>query len=271
MDFTMDFKEIKIETPEFNENVKSVKNPFGVGFITQEQPEHTPDSYAIKTETPEILIECPSNIKSEISENISNEIDPLEIKDESHDCKTFGSAKNLQSHIKSVHKDVKNHKCETCGKAFNLLESLKTHILSFHGGVKNHKCDTCNKAFTTSQRLQIHISEVHEGTKNCKCKACGKAFFLAKDLKRHIRSVHERVKNHKCEICGKDFSRARYIKKHISSVHEGAKNVWSKCGTKKLLFNCPRCNFFTNIEQEFKDHMQTGHPIKSDLFKRFMK
>ena len=29
--------------------------------------------------------------------------------------------------------------------------------------------------------------------------------------------------------------------------------------------------FFTNIEQEFKDHMLTGHPFKSDLFKKFMK
>ena len=213
----MDSKEIKIETPEFNESLKSVKNPFDVGFIKQEQPEHTPDSYAIKTETPEILIECPSNIKSEISENISNEFDPLEIKDKSHDCKA-------------------------CDKAFGKSIYLQRHIKSVHEGVKNYKCE-----------------------KSGKCWLCGKFFSRARDIKKHISSVHERIKRHKCDTCGKAFVSASYVKKHINVIHKGIKEK------RKLIFNCPRCKFSTNIEQEFKDHMQIGHPFKSDLFKKFMK
>ena len=156
----MDLKEIKIETPEFNENVKSVKNPFGVGFIKQEQPEHTPDSYAIKTETPEILIECPSNIESEISENVSDEIDPFE-------C-------------------VKNHKCETCGKVFSLKGNLKKHLKHVHKGIKAYKCYICSRTFSQKGNLKIHISSVHEGAKNYKCDHCNQRFSQAGNLKQHL-------------------------------------------------------------------------------------
>ena len=53
MDFTMDSKVIKIETPEFNENVKREK---------PEQPEHSLNSCVIKSETPVKSVKNPFSL-----------------------------------------------------------------------------------------------------------------------------------------------------------------------------------------------------------------
>ena len=96
---------------------------------------------------------------------------------------------------------------------------------SVHEGFKNHKCETCGKAFTYPGHLKEHISSVHEGVKNHKCEKCGKAFSRADNLRSHIKSVHEGERNHKCDICGKAYSRAEKLRKHISSVHEGVSDL----------------------------------------------
>ena len=55
---------------------------------------------------------------------------------------------------------------------------------------KNHKCDSCEKAFSQSGVLKIHINSVHNGKKDHKCDLCEKSFSHAGSLKRHINSVH---------------------------------------------------------------------------------
>ena len=208
-------KPIKIE-PEFNETVNEYwpqksrdlgekdpkyealdNNPSYFCLIKQELSEHTINSNLIKTETPEVLIESPNSIKSEISETFNYESDPLETN--------------------------KKYNCEACGKAFGRARDLKRHIRSIHEGVKNNKCETCGKAFNRLDILNTHILVVHEGLKNHKCEICGKAFGRATDLKKHIVSVHERIKNYKCETCGKSFCQNAHLKYHIKHVHEGVK------------------------------------------------
>ena len=47
--------------------------------------------------------------------------------------------------ITSVHKGLKNHKCELCDKDFSRSDTLKIHINSVHKGLKNQKCELCDK------------------------------------------------------------------------------------------------------------------------------
>ena len=61
---------------------------------------------------------------------------------------------------------------------------------------KDHKCDSCGKAFSQAGHLKTHINSVHDKKKDHKCYSCGKAFSQAGDLKRHINSVHNDQKHH---------------------------------------------------------------------------
>ena len=59
----------------------------------------------------------------------------------------------LKSHINSVHYGKKDHKCDSCEKAFSQAWILKQHInsvhtKSVHENEKAHKCDDCGKSFT---------------------------------------------------------------------------------------------------------------------------
>ena len=40
---------------------------------------------------------------------------------------------------------------------------LKKHIHSVHNGQKDHKCDSCGKAFSSAGDLKKHINAVHNG------------------------------------------------------------------------------------------------------------
>ena len=49
----------------------------------------------------------------------------------------------LTSHVNTVHKYKKHHKCGSCTKTFNRAADLKIHINSVHSGQKDHPCDSC--------------------------------------------------------------------------------------------------------------------------------
>ena len=69
--------------------------------------------------------------------------------------------RNLKRHINSVHNGQKDHKCDSCGKAFSRAGHLKRHIDSVHNGQKDHKCDSCGNAFSQAGNLKTHIDSVH--------------------------------------------------------------------------------------------------------------
>ena len=67
-------------------------------------------------------------------------------------------------------------------------------MLRVHLEIKDHKCESCGKAFAVKGSLAKHIFRLHEGHRDKKCHSCGKSFFFDADLKKHIRSVHEGIK-----------------------------------------------------------------------------
>ena len=64
-------------------------------------------------------------------------------------------------HIREVHEGRRNHKCESCGKAFKNSRGLKRHIDTVHKGLKPYQCSFCNTAYGQSGDLKRHIKRCH--------------------------------------------------------------------------------------------------------------
>ena len=108
-------------------------------------------------------------------------------------------------------------RCSICSKYYISRDSLRSHKRNRHGvsskgdykKIKEHKCDSCNKAFSIIEKLNKHVL-VH---KEHKCDLCGKKFSSIGNMKQHGCS-------HKCDTCGKSFSQEEFLKKHINGVLE---------------------------------------------------
>ena len=103
-----------------------------------------------------------------------------------------------------------------------MTSALNIHINTVHKKLKNYKCQYCNKEFGRPQHLNTHVITTHEKPNNIVCELCGKTFHQSVRLKEHIRSIHEGVKN-KCP-CGKEFSTVGNLNVHKKNVHKENKD-----------------------------------------------
>ena len=75
-------------------------------------------------------------------------------------------------------KDIRNHKCTKCPKAFHTLSRLNGHIQCVHEGRRDHRCAECGKAFSTPGYLKTHIECVHEGRRDINVIIAKRHFLL---------------------------------------------------------------------------------------------
>ena len=95
----------------------------------------------------------------------------------------------LENHIRQYHLNLpieKNHICNHCGKAYNLLHQLKMHIKAVHLEIKPFVCPECGKAFARKDKLQDHI-DLHKGLFKYKCPFCQKGLNNSGALCNHKR------------------------------------------------------------------------------------
>ena len=94
----------------------------------------------------------------------------------------------LKYHVASVHKEIKNFQCLTCGKTFYRKNTLNSHVNEIHLkiGVGHVKCVFCKKTFVRKSYLTFHIDTVHNSKrKTYKCDQCSTVFKVVKSLKNH--------------------------------------------------------------------------------------
>ena len=109
-----------------------------------------------------------------------------------------------------------------CGQTFSCNSNLRSHVDTVHKKLKKHKCTYCKKEFGQLPHLKKHVIIAHE-KQDIVCDLCGKSFPHPDYLKRHIKGFHEKFKAYECEYCGKDFDRTLYLKNHIDRDHKGIK------------------------------------------------
>ena len=95
-----------------------------------------------------------------------------------------------------MHKNLKSHSCEYCGKRFGQLGNFKRHIETIHENINTNKVEIC------------------------KCVLCEKTYGSKSNLLTHVKIVHELNKPFGCEYCEKKFGRKGHLDLHVKSVHQ---------------------------------------------------
>ena len=199
------------------------------------------------------------NIKHDSTENYENNFELIEYKS----SEIGESNEHFQKPIvENLHKGLKNHKCNSCEKAYTQSHNLKTHISRSHTG---HQCDSCGKNFSQSESLKTHVSIIH----NHKCNSCEKSYTKAHDLKSHISKTHGKTAGHKCDSCGKNFSQLGSLKTHISIIHEGMKGYkCDLCNDKKLYSknHTSKTHEIFGTQERLQRHIESVH-LKTKVLK----
>ena len=105
-----------------------------------------------------------------------------------HICeKTFSKKSNLNTHIRTVHEEIKVFECARCGRRFPALGDMERHVSSVHDKIKPFKCPTCESRFARKDEMQNHCITVHEKIKRFRCEICDKRYSASGDLNRHVK------------------------------------------------------------------------------------
>lgn len=69
----------------------------------------------------------------------------------------------MHTHIRFTHLEKRRFHCPDCpGRSWSKKNGLKRHISSFHQNIREHKCDICGKEFHALHGLKNHY-RIHTG------------------------------------------------------------------------------------------------------------
>ena len=173
-----------------------------------------------------------------------------------HCLKIFGSKNNMQKHIDTIHKKLRKHVCNICGKSFTDPTPLKQHTQRHNADpkVRPFKCKLCEKDFMLQVHLRAHELGAHE-SENVKCDFCNKELGK-KSIKAHISSFHSDFQL-ECPICQQKFTRERLMTMHIQVAHNP---------NKKREFKCKECDKAYTTTDYLRKHIRYQHK-KSEVGK----
>ena len=246
----------------FEDNISFTDQNYSISETSHQSEDNMDEPYIIKQEINLDIETAPIfSPGSSKFQSFDADADPL---DTSLDCdycgKSFANRKNLRSHIKLVHLNIRNHICNICNKAFfkpnNLIEHAKTH--------KSSNTDTSQVSVDDMDTTPLNQEEIHlsiekspkQAVKNTTltpvgyttltpvglklesletdfisapvdesltCSVCNKLFSSRSSLKTHVKMVHLQIKNHFCEFCNKAFFKPSLLRRH-EETHKSAKS-----------------------------------------------
>merc|ERR1712062_545181 len=116
---------------------------------------------------------------------------------------------HVKRHINFIHKQLRNHVCHHCGKAYTLQKHLSKHLFKDHNEgaptERKYKCDQCDKSYELPQNLKIHKATNHQKNVSYPSPVCSKTFLFKGSLYAHVKHVHEKHRPNKCDLCTEAF------------------------------------------------------------------
>lgn len=128
--------------------------------------------------------------------------------------KRFQSRSDFYQHVLLNQTEVKQHKCDACGKTFTSEYNLRNHV-ALHS--QTYACNQCDKNFTTNYLLKLHLRK-HTGERPYQCKVCLKTFARSASLRMH-RLIHTGEKPYACDFCGQSFTQRGSMMSHRRKNH----------------------------------------------------
>jgi len=138
-----------------------------------------------------------------------------------HICSTLIKTKReLDTHVKYVHTNVRQFECEQCQKRFKRKGDLVVHMQS-HTAVPGFFCEQCGKSFFKKRNLKSHLAthDTSESSKKHECVQCGRKFLRLQALKNHL-TTHSNERLYSCEVCGARVKTPGTLMTHRKKVHK---------------------------------------------------
>jgi uncharacterized Zn-finger protein len=95
----------------------------------------------------------------------------------------------LTQHKAAAHNKETDIKCKICNFNFSFKSNLKSHNKHMHKQIKEHVCAICDKAFVKIYYLNRHAN-VHLKLKEFECHLCHQRFGYKNTLNRHMKNIH---------------------------------------------------------------------------------
>lgn len=171
-----------------------------------------------------------------------------QLKKTCHICsKEYTDHHVLRRHLEAVH-PIETATCTICHKTFKSAINLESHMRTTHAPPEAAKtCDVCKKTFKCGMHLRIHISAVHPPEGGVVCDICDRPFVSRRYLSAH-RKIHVKKRAFHCTICEKTFKRLVDVGKHVRKVHKKPETPVSRC---------LKCNGRFNNDDELHQHIIT--------------
>lgn len=165
---------------------------------------------------------------------------------------------HLLRHVRSVHRRLKPHLCEGCGKSFSSNESLMLHISRFHTrDTYKFQCEYCPFQSITKCNLQNHLWNQHkvrmvdDDRQYFQCDQCTYQTPHRTNFVNHTNS-HNNVRNYICDQCD-----ARFVSSAVLVAHQKYKH-----STKDQDKICSQCGYRAKTTSSLNMHIRVQHQLK---------